>query len=91
MMNIDSIETLYFSKTQLREFLEQLDNTGDSTLAFPYSRGSNIITTDSPEAKDVDVFYKGKKISNVVSLQLYGANMKFKTQSWQERLRGTPK
>ena len=45
----------------------------------------SVINANGEEARNIEIFYKGRKVTNAVSLTLHGVGFKFK-ESWKEKI-----
>jgi len=65
----NEIEIVLTMSDCVKEFIDAIKQE----IKHPYT----VINTDSPECVDIEVFYKGKKITNAASIELNGCEMKF--------------
>lgn len=68
-----------------------INNTIDMNVIIDSMTGT-WVTTDTPEAKDIRVFYKDEEIINVEKLHLLGVGFKFKSGdkilNWRKIIEG---
>lgn len=76
----ETIHSIEFTQEQKGRMINEL--IARQEKRYPHT----TITNDNEEAKDIEVFYKGKKVINCTLIELSGAGFKHATKTWKEKL-----
>jgi len=73
-------------KNNITQECPSIIETGDTclTLAIP-GPSYTVITPESQEALDIEIFYKGKRVINAHTLLLVGSGMLFDEVNWRKK------